>query len=115
MKATKIDKRIRRHGRVRAVISGSSDRPRLAVFRAHQHIYAQLIDDVSGKTLAAASDKDLKVKGNKTEKAAQVGSAIAKKAETLGLQTVVFDRGGFKYHGRVKALAEAARQAGLKF
>lgn len=115
MKATKIDRRIRRHSRVRSKVEGSTDRPRLAIFRAHQHIYAQLIDDATGKTLAEASDKALKTKGNKTEKAAQVGSAIAKKAESLSIKSVVFDRGGFKYHGRIKALADAAREAGLKF
>ena len=115
MKSTKLDKRIRRHGRVRSKISGTEKRPRLSVFRAAQHIYAQLIDDVTGKTLAAASDKDLKGKTNKTEKATQVGTAIAKKAEGLKITEIVFDRGGFKYHGRVKALADAARAAGLKF
>jgi len=115
MKASKIDKRIRRHGRVRSKISGSSDRPRLAVFRAQQHIYAQLIDDNSGKTLAQASDLGLKAKGTKSELAAQVGSMIAKKAEGLSVKRVVFDRGGFKYHGRIKALADAARAAGLEF
>jgi|SRR5579872_1310347 len=115
MKATKIDKRIRRHDRVRTKISGTKDRPRLAIFRANQHIYAQLIDDSSGKTLASVSDLDPKLKGNKSEKATQVGTMIAKKAEGLSVAAVVFDRGGFKYHGRVKALADAARAAGLKF
>src|SRR5689334_20320377 len=98
MKATKLDKRIRRHGRIRARISGAAQRPRLAVFRANQHIYVQLIDDSSGKTLAESSDRNLKSKGTKSELAAQVGTAIAKKAEGLGVKAVVFDRGGFKYH-----------------
>lgn len=111
----KIAKRVRRHGRVRAKLSGDAKRPRLAVFRANQHIYAQLIDDVNQKTLASASDMDLKAKGKKADIAAEVGKAIAEKAAAQKITEVVFDRGGFQYHGRVKALAEAAREAGLKF
>ena len=111
----KIQKRIRRHARVRSVVNGTDTRPRLAVFRANQHIYAQLIDDVSQKTLASASTLEVKGTGNKTELAAQVGTAISKKAQDHNITEVVFDRGGFKYHGRVKALAEAAREGGLKF
>ena len=112
---SKSQKRIRRHARVRSKISGSSSRPRLVVFRANQHIYAQIIDDVSHKTIAAASDVALKSKANKSDKAAEVGALIAQKAQDKKISEVVFDRGGFKYHGRVKALAEAARKSGLKF
>lgn len=110
----KIEKRVRRHGRVRAKVSGTDSRPRLVVFRANQHIYAQIVDDASGKTLAAADDSKIKT-GSKAEKATQVGAAIAKKAQEKKIATVVFDRGGYQYHGRVKALADAAREAGLKF
>ncbi len=111
----KKTKRVRRHNRVRATVSGSDSRPRLAVFRANQHIYAQLIDDVAQKTLAAVSSMEIKAKGNKSEIAAAVGTAIAQKALDKKITEVVFDRGGNKYHGRVKALAEAARSGGLKF
>lgn len=111
----KTEKRVRRHQRVRGVVSGTEARPRLAVFRANQHIYAQLIDDVTGKTLAAASSAEIKSKAKKSEVAAEVGKLIAKKALDKKVETVVFDRGGYQYHGRVKALAEAAREAGLKF
>ncbi len=111
----KTEKRVRRHQRVRGTVSGTSSRPRLAVFRANQHIYAQLIDDVSGKTIAAASSAEIKSKATKTDLATEVGKSIAKKALDNKIETVVFDRGGYQYHGRVKALAEAAREAGLKF
>ena len=110
--------RTRRHARLRKVVEGTSARPRLAVFRSLTHIYAQVIDDAQGRTLAAASSlekglKDGKMK--KTERAKAVGGAIAKKALAGGVTDVVFDRGGNRYHGRVKALADAAREAGLKF
>lgn len=111
----KLIKRAIRHNRVRAKIAGSSTRPRLSVFRANRHIYAQLIDDSKGVTLATASSKGVKAKDNKTSAASVVGKAIAEKAIAKNISTVVFDRGGFAYHGRVKALAEAAREAGLKF
>ena len=111
----KIVKRIRRHTRVRSVVKGSAIRPRLAVFRSNQHIHAQLIDDNSGKTLAATSSVTIKTKGTKSEIASAVGSAIAQIAKDKKINEVVFDRGGFKYHGRVKALADAARESGLKF
>ena len=110
--------RIRRHARLRKQVVGTAERPRLAVFRSLTHIYAQVIDDGAGRTLVAASDmeKDLRAaKGNKTERAKAVGTAVAQKAKDAGVNTVVFDRGGNRYHGRVKALAEAAREAGLKF
>lgn len=110
----------KRHQRIRNKISGTPQQPRLAVFRSNMHMYAQLIDDTVGNTIAAASttEKDIKAsleKTNDVEAAKAVGTAIAKKALDKGIDTVVFDRGGFIYHGKVKALAEAAREAGLKF
>lgn len=118
MALTKIQRRIRIKNRIRKVVSGTEARPRLAVFRSNKEIYAQLVDDVTGKTITAASsrDKDIAaVKGTKTEKAALVGKAIAEKALKAGVETISFDRGGYLYHGRVKSLAEGAREAGLKF
>lgn len=112
--------RKRRHTRVRAGVAGTAERPRLNVYRSLQHIYAQVIDDISGRTLAAASTVDADLKGTlagkkKTEQAQAVGAAIAERAKAKGIAQVVFDRGGYQYHGRVKALAEAARAAGLDF
>lgn len=111
--------RLRRHRRLRGKVSGSPARPRLAIFRSLNHIYAQVIDDSLGVTLASAADIDPalrgQVTGNKTEHAKAVGEAVAKRALERGITQVVFDRGGFMYHGRVKALAEAARSAGLEF
>ena len=110
--------RQRRHERVRKTVEGTQARPRLAVYRSLTHIYAQVIDDEQGLTLAAASDveKALRdVKGNKSERAKAVGSALAQKAKEAGVTAVVFDRGGNRYHGRVKALADAAREGGLQF
>lgn len=111
----KRQKRELRHNRVRSVVSGTSERPRLAVFRSASHIYAQLIDDKAGKTLAASSSAEVKTKAAKTDLSTQVGTAIAGLAKAKGITAVVFDRGGYRYHGRVKALAEAARAAGLEF
>ncbi|MFH1462211.1 MAG: 50S ribosomal protein L18 [bacterium] len=112
----KQEKRLRRHKRVRAKISGTKERPRLSVFRSSKHIYAQLVDDQRGKTLASASDKEIKIKkGLKVDKAKEVGKLIAEKAKGLKIEKVVFDRGGYQYHGRVKALAEGAREGELKF
>ncbi len=111
----KREKRIRRHTRVRSVVSGSDQRPRLSVFRSGSHIYAQIIDDVKGVTLAAASSLDVKGKMAKTDKSREVGKNIAEKAKAAKVSMVSFDRGGFRYHGRIKALAEAAREAGLEF
>jgi|TARA_Y100001960_G_C14724707_1_gene854299 large subunit ribosomal protein L18 len=108
-------KRLRRKNRVRAKISGTASRPRLAVFRSNTNIYVQAIDDVSGKTLCASSDLKMTKEGTKTEMASKVGADLANKLNELKIETVVFDRGGFAYHGRVKALAEAVREAGLKF
>jgi large subunit ribosomal protein L18 len=96
-------------------VVGTSQRPRLSVFRSLNHVYAQLIDDGAGRTLAASSTVDMKSKGNGVTQAAEVGKAIAAKAKAAGVSTVVFDRGGFLYHGRIKALADAAREAGLEF
>jgi large subunit ribosomal protein L18 len=112
--------RERRHRRVRARLMGTPDRPRLGVFRILHHIYAQIIDDRAGHTLTSASTVDPEVakavKGkNKTEQAAIVGKFVAERAKKAGVKQVVFDRGGYKYHGRVKALAEAAREGGLEF
>jgi len=109
--------RERRHKRVRGKIVGSAERPRLVVFRSNRGIEAQLVDDLEGKTLAAASWLHLKksFKGSKSEQAAEVGKLLAANAKKANVETVVFDRGGYLYHGRVKALADAAREGGLKF
>ncbi|MEO8745463.1 MAG: 50S ribosomal protein L18 [Candidatus Dormiibacterota bacterium] len=107
--------RLKRHKRVRVNVSGTKQRPRLAVYRSLNHLYAQLIDDAAARTLASASTVDLKAKGKGMEEAAKVGKAIAEKAKAAGVSSVVFDRGGFLYHGRIKALADAAREAGLEF
>lgn len=120
---TKGDKnkaRLKRHLRVRKKISGTNERPRLSVFRSAKHIYAQLIDDVKGVTIASAStlDKELASdigNGGNVESARKVGELIAKRAKAKGYENVVFDRGGYLYHGRIQALADAAREAGLQF
>ncbi len=104
-----------RHNRVRSIVAGTSKRPRLAVFRANQHIYAQLIDDSTGKTLISASSLEIKKKDKKSAIASEVGKLAASKAAAKKIKEVVFDRGGFAYHGRVKALAEGAREGGLVF
>ena len=107
--------RERRHRRVRGKIFGTAERPRLVVFRSNRGIEAQLVDDLEGKTLAAASWLQLKkFKGSKTDQAAEVGKLLAENAKKASVETVVFDRGGYLYHGRVKALADAAREGGLK-
>jgi large subunit ribosomal protein L18 len=111
--------RVRRHVRVRKRVNGTESRPRLSVFRSLHHIYAQLIDDRSGATLASASTREKSVAGDKAcancGAAEKVGAAIAERAKAKGIVAVVFDRGGYKYHGRIKALADAARGAGLEF
>jgi large subunit ribosomal protein L18 len=117
---TKEEIRQRLHERIRKKIRGTQERPRLAVHRSEAHIYAQVIDDDAGKTLAAASsrDKDVKgklKKGGNVAAAKEVGGLVAARAKQKGIEKVVFDRGGFQYHGRIKALADAAREAGLKF
>lgn len=110
--------RKRRHVRVRAKVSGTAQRPRLNVFRSSAHIYVQLVDDVAGRTLVAASDLEAPIRekgGTKSERAAAVGAVIAERAKEAGYTSIVFDRGGFLYHGRIKAVADAAREGGLKF
>ena len=108
--------RERRHKRVRTKLTGTAERPRLVVFRSNRGIEAQLVDDLEGRTLAAASWLQLRsFKGNKTGQAAEVGKLLAQRAKEGGVSTAVFDRGGYLYHGRVKALAEAAREGGLRF
>jgi large subunit ribosomal protein L18 len=108
--------RFRIKKRIRKVVSGSADRPRLSVFKSNKQIYAQLIDDISGKTICSAStiEKEVEVSGTKIDQAKLIGQRIAQKATEAGVQTVVFDRNGYLYHGRVKALAEGAREGGLK-
>jgi len=118
MALSKTERRQRIKHRIRKVVSGTEARPRLAVFRSNKEIYAQLVDDVTGKTLVAASSRDKEIsseKGTKSEIAALVGKAVAEKAKSAGVETVSFDRGGYLYHGRVKSLADGAREAGLKF
>lgn len=117
MALTKNERRLRIKRRIRKIVTGTAEQPRLAVFRSNKEIYAQIINDATGTTLLAASSKqkDIKAKGTKTEIAAIVGKAIAEKAVKAGIEKIAFDRGGYLYHGRVKALAEAAREGGLKF
>jgi large subunit ribosomal protein L18 len=107
--------RLRRHRRVRGKISGTAERPRLAVYRSNRGIFAQLVDDDSGKTIVSAAWTSVGHTGDKTGQAAAVGKALAAAAKKAGIDTVVFDRGGYLYHGRVKALAEGAREGGLTF
>ena len=119
-KESRSEVRVKKHMKIRNRFSGTAERPRLAVFRSNNHMYAQIIDDTVGKTLVAAStlDKDVKdelEKTNDVAAAAKLGTVIAKKALEKGISTVVYDRGGFVYQGKVKALAEAAREAGLEF
>jgi large subunit ribosomal protein L18 len=119
-KPSTSEARIRRHQRVRQKVSGTADKPRLCVFRSLNHIYAQVIDDSRGHTLACASTLDAEINGksqgkSKTDRAEMVGTLLAKRAAEKGISQVSFDRGGFQYHGRVKALAESARKGGLKF
>lgn len=108
-------KRIRRHARIRAKIYGTKNVPRLSVFRSNNSIYAQLIDDENGKTMVSASSKEVKKKDNKTKIAEEVGKILSQKAKDNKIERVVFDKGGYRYHGRVKALAEGARAEGLEF
>ena len=116
--ASRSAARQKRHHSIRLHLAGSESRPRLAVFRSLNHIYAQVIDDASGRTLAAASTVDKELKGSrktKSEEAAVVGRMVAERAKAAGVERVVFDRAGFRYHGRIKSLADAAREAGLEF
>lgn len=114
---TVYEQRLKRHRRLRKKISGTPERPRLAVFRSNRHLYAQVIDDLNGTTVAAASTLDpaLKVGSNSVDSAAKVGELIAERALQSGLSTVVFDRGGYRFHGKIKALADSAREKGLEF
>jgi large subunit ribosomal protein L18 len=114
---TTREMRLRRHRRVRGKVRGTAERPRLAVFRSNRGIFAQLVDDDAGKTVAAASWVGLpkSFKGDKSEQATEVGKTLAEAAKKAGVETVVFDRGGYLFHGRVKALAEGAREGGLSF
>lgn len=111
----KVLNRLRRKAKVRAKLSGTTSKPRLSIYRSNSNIYAQIIDDTTGKTLAASSDLKMKKEGTKVEMAKKVGADIASKAKGAKVKEVVFDRGGFAYHGRVKALAEGARENGLTF
>ncbi len=116
--ATRGAARRKRHDRIRLHLAGSEVRPRLAVFRSLNHIYAQVIDDAAGRTLAAASTTEKELRGStstKTEEAKLVGRLVAERAKAAGVERVVFDRAGFRYHGRIKSLADAAREAGLEF
>ena len=118
MALTKQERRYRIRKRIRKDVSGTNTTPRLSIFRSNKQIYAQLVDDLTGTTLAAASSLDKEIiaaTGTKTEKAALVGKLIAQRAQANNIEAVVFDRGGYLYHGRVKSLAEAAREGGLKF
>jgi|SRR3989344_961689 len=110
--------RLARHKRVRSVIKGTTQRPRVSVFKSNKHLFIQFIDDVTGKTLLSnkvVSSSKTKTKGNKTDVATKIGEALADKAKEAGIKEIVFDRGGFKYHGRVKAFAEGLRRGGIKF
>ena len=118
MALTKNQKRLRIKSRIRKVVSGTEARPRLAVFRSNKEIYAQVVDDVTGKTISAASSRDKDIssaKGTKSEIATMVGKSVAERALKAGVETIAFDRGGYQYHGRVKSLADGAREGGLKF
>ena len=118
MALTKTERRLRIKNRIRKIVSGTASQPRLAVFRSNKEIYAQLVDDVTGNTICAASSRDKDIssaKGTKTEIAALVGKSIGEKALKAGVETISFDRGGYLYHGRVKSLGDGAREAGLKF
>jgi len=115
MKLTKNNKRRRIQYRIRAKVQGTASKPRLSVFRSNKEIYCQIIDDLAGTTLAAASSREIGATGNKSEQAKAVGQKIAEKAKAENISSIVFDRGGYLYHGRVKALADGAREGGLQF
>ncbi len=115
MAFSKSERRNKIRRRIRKTVSGTSTRPRLSVFRSNKEIYAQVINDVDGVTIASASSRDLKASGSKADVAKEVGKAVAEKAKAAGVETVSFDRGGYLYHGRVLSLANGAREAGLNF
>ena len=117
MALTKSEHRVRRHRRVRKKVSGTAERPRLAVFRSNKHIYVQAIDDLAGRTVASASTMEADLRsdaGSTVDAAKKVGKLVGERAKAAGVTTVVFDRGGFKYHGRIAAVADGAREAGLE-
>ncbi len=117
MRGSRQDARVRRHARVRKQVRGTAERPRLAVYRSNRYIYAQVIDDVQGHTLASASSQESELRAGalNIDTASKVGALVGARAKDAGVRSVVFDRGGYKFHGKVKALAEAAREAGLDF
>ena len=115
MKRTKQQSRKRIHNRIRRKVNGTAARPRLSVYRSNKSIYCQLIDDLKGETIASAYSRETGISANKTEQATAVGKLIAEKAKSSGIEAIVFDRGGYLYHGRVKALADGAREGGLQF
>ncbi len=115
MKRTKPQSRQRIHNRIRKKVNGTGERPRLSVFRSSKSIYCQVINDLTGTTVVSANSREGGISGNKTEQATAVGKLIAEKAKAAGIDSVVFDRGGYLYHGRVKALADGAREGGLQF
>lgn len=115
MKLDKKQKRIKRHKRIRAKVMGTESLPRVSVFRSNRHLFVQLVDDAKGKTVLSAGDLRNELKGDKKEKASRVGELLAQKALEKGVKKVVFDRGGFKYHGRIKSLADGLRKGGLEF
>lgn len=115
MAFSKSERRNKIRRRIRKTVSGTSSRPRLSVFRSNKEIYAQVINDVDGVTIASASSRDVKASGSKADVAKEVGKAVAEKAKAAGVETVSFDRGGYLYHGRVLSLANGAREAGLNF
>jgi len=115
MSSKKEERRLKIRRRIRKTVSGTASRPRLSIFRSNNEIYAQLINDELGNTLAAASSKDISSKGTKVEMSKEVGKSLAEKAKASGIESVVFDRAGYLYHGRVKSLADGAREGGLKF
>ena len=115
MSSNKEERRLKIRRRIRKTVSGTASRPRLSVYRSNNEIYAQLVNDVLGKTLAAASSKEISSKGTRVELSKEVGKSLAEKAKANGIEAVVFDRAGYLYHGRVKSLADGAREGGLKF
>jgi len=115
MKITKLQRRLRIRRGIRSKIVGTSERPRLSVFKSNKAVYAQLIDDASGHTVAAANSMELGAKGNNIDNTKQVGSKLAERAKAAGVESILFDRSGYQYHGKIKALADGAREGGLKF
>jgi len=115
MKITKSDRRLKIRRGIRKIVAGTSERPRLSVFKSNKAVYAQLIDDTKGHTVAAANSVEVGAKGSNIESSKQVGAKLAERAKAAGLESIVFDRSGYKYHGKIKALADGVREGGLKF